>query len=103
MMKALALKIYFEMVDNSKKEAVDLKKIRSWADKVFPSGYTIYLTKGVWKGKTRDSFTIERYDKNLKLLKDKAFLGKIKELASHLKQEEILLTGYIVKMENITT
>jgi len=97
-MKILVVKIHFEMDRNIKMENAALHLIYKWADKVFPSGYTIYRTKGVWHGKARDSFTIERYDENLKLAKDEKFLKEIKKLAKTIKQKEIIVTSFIADM-----
>ncbi len=100
-MKVLDIKIHFEMHKTFKNEKAALKIIRGWADEVFPSGYTIYLTKGIWKGKSSDSFTIERYDTRLNLLRDKSFLKKVKILANKLKQEEIIVNAFKTDLETI--
>ncbi|EEZ93017.1 MAG: hypothetical protein BJBARM4_0408 [Candidatus Parvarchaeum acidiphilum ARMAN-4] len=100
-MKTLVIKIHFEMDRNTKKESASLHKIYKWADEIFKSGYTIYKTKGVWNGKATDSFTIERYEKNLKLAEDKNFIKKLKRLKEELKQEEIIITKFIADMDII--
>ena len=93
-MKTLVIKIHFEMDRNVKRESAALRIIYEWGNKIFPSGYTVYKTKGVWNGKARDSFTIERYEKNIKLVKDKKFLKEVKTLAENLKQKEIIITYF---------
>ncbi|MGC8533334.1 MAG: hypothetical protein ACP5MV_01745 [Candidatus Parvarchaeum sp.] len=97
-MKILVLKIHFEMDRNIKREEEALRVIYKWADKVFPSGYTVYKTKGVWNGKARDSFTVERYDRNIKLAKDREFIKEVKILAESLKQKEIIVTSFTADM-----
>ena len=97
-MKILVVKIHFEMDRNVKRESAALQIIYKWADKVFPSGYTVYKTKGVWNGKARDSFTIERYEKDVKLAKSKEFSKEIKALAEKLKQKEIIVTYFTADM-----
>lgn len=97
-MKILVLKIHFEMDRNIKREEEALRIIYKWADKVFPSGYTVYKTKGVWNGKARDSFTVERYDRKIKLAKDKEFIKEVKVLAESLKQKEIIVTSFTADM-----
>ncbi|MCL4376150.1 hypothetical protein M1558_01510 [Candidatus Parvarchaeota archaeon] len=97
-MKILVIKIHFEMDGNVRRESAALRRIYEWANKIFPSGYTIYKTKGVWGGKSGDSFTIERYDKNIKLARDKEFLKEIKKLAENLKQMEIIVTYFTADM-----
>ena len=97
-MKVLVIKIHFEMDRDIKIESEALRIIYEWANKVFPSGYTIYKTKGVWNGKVGDSFTIERYEKDIKLVKNKQFLREIKNLAKNLKQKEIIMTSFTANM-----
>ncbi len=97
-MKTLVIRIHFEMNRNVKRESAALRIIYKWADNVFPSGYTVYKTKGVWNGKTGDSFTIERYEKDIGLTKNKQFLKEVKNLAEDLKQKEIIVTSFTADM-----
>ncbi len=97
-MKILVIKIHFEMNRDVKRESAALRIIYEWANKIFPSGYTVYKTKGVWNGKAGDSFTIERYEKDITLAKNKQFLKKVKILAKNLKQEEIIVTSFTANM-----
>ena len=97
-MKIQVIKIHFEMNRDIKRESAALRIIYKWADKVFPSGYTVYKTKGVWDGKAGDSFTIERYEKNIKFAKNRRFLNELKNLAEDLKQKEIIVTSFTADM-----
>lgn len=100
-MKILVIKIHFEMDRDTRRESLALHRIYKWADEIFKSGYTVYKTKGVWNGKATDSFTIERYDKNLKLAEDKNFLKEVRKLKEGLNQEEIIITKFIADMNII--
>ncbi|MCL4398770.1 MAG: hypothetical protein M1322_03980 [Candidatus Parvarchaeota archaeon] len=97
-MKTLVVKIHFEMDKNIKRESAAMRKIYEWADNIFPSGYTVYKTKGVWKGKARESFTIERYEKNMKFARNPRFLKEVKKLAKDLNQKEIIVTTFTADM-----
>ena len=97
-MKTLVIRIHFEMKRNIKRESSSLRIIYKWANRVFPSGYTVYKTKGVWNGKAGDSFTVERYEKDVKLAKNKKFLKEVKNLAEDLKQKEIIVTYFTADM-----
>ncbi len=100
-MKTLALKLHFEIDNSIKGNKHAIKIIKLWADSVFKSGYTVYITKGIWKGKVSNSFTVERYDKNLKLINDRKFLEKVRELAEMLKQKEIIITAYKTDIKTV--
>ncbi len=102
-MRILVIKIHFEMDRGTKGEDAALHRIYKWANEVFPSGYTIYKTKGVWRGKARESFTVERYDRDLGLAKDARFITKVRKLAKNLKQTEILITSFEADMKNVTS
>jgi hypothetical protein len=71
-----------------------LERIRKWADKVFPNGYTLLRSKGFYNGVSEDSVIISVLsDKDLALEQD------IKQLRNELKQDSVLLAKYFVDLE----
>jgi hypothetical protein len=71
-----------------------LERIRKWADKVFPNGYTLLRSKGFYNGVSEDSVIISVLsDKDLALERD------IKQLRNELKQDSVLLAKYFVDLE----
>jgi hypothetical protein len=71
-----------------------LERIRKWANKVFPNGYTLLRSKGFYNGVSEDSVIISVLsDKDLVLEQD------IKQLRNELKQDSVLLAKYFVDLE----
>ena len=102
-MKTLVIKIHIETPENAEEEAEALEQIYKWADENFPSGYTVYKTNGVWEGKTRQSFAIEKYENDLGLAQDEKFIESIKVLGKKLKQKEVLITYFVAESKSIET
>ncbi|MEM3572825.1 MAG: hypothetical protein QXJ62_01140 [Nitrososphaeria archaeon] len=71
-----------------------LEKIRSWANRIFPNGYTILKGKGFYNGISEDSLVI-----SVLLEKDPVLDSEIAHLKKELKQESILLAKYFVELE----
>jgi hypothetical protein len=71
-----------------------LERIRKWANKVFPNGYTLLRSKDFYNGVSEDSVIISVLsDKDLVLEQD------IKQLRNELKQDSVLLAKYFVDLE----
>lgn len=102
-MKMAAIKIHIETSGKPDMEKEDLKTLYAWANSQFPSGYTIYKTKGFWEKKSKESFVIERYDKDLRLHRNQKLLSSIKSLAKKLGQREVIITRYVVDSYRIST
>jgi len=71
-----------------------LKKIREWADEVFPHGYTLLKGTGCYKGASEESIIINV------LCENNAGLSRhLKYLKRDLEQEAILVTKSFVDFE----
>jgi hypothetical protein len=71
-----------------------LERIRKWASKVFPNGYTLLRSKGFYNGISEDSVIISVLsDQDLVLEQE------LKQLRNELKQESILLAKYFIDLE----
>lgn len=79
--------IYIGSDNNSRKiHESYLDKIRSWASRVFPDGYTIVKGKGYYHGVSEDSLVLHvllDYDANLE--------NQLSRLKKELGQEAILV------------
>jgi len=80
--------------DSRKISDVYLEKVRQWANKIFPDGYTIVRGEGYYNGISEDSillYTFLNYDIALK--------HPLESLKRELKQDSILVVKSTVDVE----
>ena len=82
--------------DNGSKKICEsyLKKVRDWADAVFPEGYTLIRGKGCYQGTYEDSVLI-----NVLSSYDIALRENLERLKRELGQEAILVVKSPVNFE----
>lgn len=89
--------IYIGSDNNSKRiDQRYLKRVKNWANKVFPDGYTIIKGKGYYRGTSEDSLILHvllDYDINLE--------NHLSKLKKELRQEAILVVKSKVDAEVI--
>jgi len=73
-----------------------LKKVREWADAVFPEGYTLLKGEGCYRGTYEDSVLI-----NVLSNGDVALRNHLEDLKRELRQEAILVVKSTVDLEVI--
>jgi hypothetical protein len=84
--------------DNDSRRMNDsyLDKIRNWANKTFPDGYTLVRGEGYYNGTSEDSILLHAF-----LNYDPALKHQLKKLKRELKQERILLVKSTVDSEMV--
>jgi hypothetical protein len=71
-----------------------LNKVRKWANKTFPDGYTLIKGKGYYNGFSEDSLLLHAFLDHYPVLK-----GQLKKLKRELRQESILVVKSAVDFE----
>lgn len=71
-----------------------LKKVRDWANSVFPDGYTLVRGEGCYNGISEDSVLINALSNY-----DVALKNKLEKLKRELRQEAILVVKSAVDFE----
>jgi len=71
-----------------------LKKVREWANSVFPDGYTLVRGEGIYKGISEESVLINALSNY-----DVVLRRKLEKLKRELRQEAILVVRSAVDFE----
>ena len=71
-----------------------LKKVRDWANAVFPEGYTLVKGEGCYNGISEDSILLYAFSNY-----DVALKNKLENLKRELRQEAILVVKSAVDFE----
>lgn len=84
--------------DNGSRRIDDdyLNKVRHWADRVFPDGYTVVKGQGYYRGTSEDSLLVNVLSYNELSLRE-----QLKQLKRELSQEAILVSKTQVDLEVI--
>jgi uncharacterized membrane-anchored protein YitT (DUF2179 family) len=87
--------IYIGSDNNTRKISRDyLEKLKNWASKVFPAGYTLLKGRGFYNGSSEDSVIVTILSSENLSLK-----GEIELLKRALGQEAILLSRSYIELE----
>jgi hypothetical protein len=84
--------------DNDSRKIHDsyLDKVKEWANRTFPEGYTLFRGEGYYKGVLEDSILLHAF-----LNYDVALKRRLEKLKRELKQESILLVKSPADFESV--